>query len=139
MSIFTRYNHKWAATKNLDSLKDQTTVKESLVRELKAERFWGNGQLWDAGAKQTEQNGTDEDDVIGFAVGGRDLGVDSDGGELWDDPGPDDDRSSEERRHRLVHQRVSLDEVEVGVRKWLGRVAAGAGSRTWNLERRINY
>ena len=39
MSIFTRYNHKWAATKNLDSLKDQTTVKESLVRELKAERL----------------------------------------------------------------------------------------------------
>jgi hypothetical protein len=54
---------------------------------------------------------TDEQDVVSFSVGGRDLRVDGDGRELGDDSGPDDDRRSEERRNRLVHQRVGLDEV----------------------------
>ena len=58
---------------------------------------------------------TNENDVIGLSVGCSDLRVDGDGRELGDDAGPDDDRSPEERRHGLVHQRVSLDEVQVGV------------------------
>jgi hypothetical protein len=59
---------------------------------------------------------TDENDVVGLSVGRRDLRVDGDGSELRDDARPDDDGSAEERRNGLVHQRVSLDEVEVGVR-----------------------
>lgn len=78
---------------------------------------------------------TDEQDVVSFSVGGRDLRVDGDGRELGDDSGPDDDRRTEERRNRLVHQRVGLDEVQVLIRKRFGVVVADPRTRIRNLKK----
>ena len=48
--------------------------------------------------------------------------------------GPGEDRASEQRRHRLIHQRVPLDEVERGVRQSLAAVGALTGPQRWHLE-----
>ena len=55
---------------------------------------------------------------------GRDLRINSDGGERHVEAGPDEHRVVEERRHGVVHQRVSLDEVQVRVVQLLAVVRA---------------
>ena len=81
---------------------------------------------------------TDKYDVIGFPVGGGDLRIDCNGGELGDDAdGSDDNRATKKGWDCLVHQGVGLDEVQVYVRQRFCVVAAGSWSWARHLSREI--
>ena len=78
------------------------------------------------GLQEAAVGGAHEEHVVSRAVGGRHLGVDGHGRECHIEPGAHEDGRREEGRHGVVHERVRLDEVQVGVVQFLRVVRAGA-------------
>ena len=88
------------------------------------------------GVKKRTLTCSNDENVVGFTVGGAHLGVDGQFGELVLERRVSQQRQAVKGRHRFIHQRVRLDEIERHFRQGARIIDALARPRLWNFGRR---